>query len=62
MARVNIYIPDKLHEKMKQHDWVNWSRIAREAFKAHLAKTHPDAITAAIFSMKAADSELERDT
>jgi post-segregation antitoxin (ccd killing protein) len=56
MARVNIYIPDKLHEKMKQHDWVNWSRIAREAFKAHLAKTHPDAITAAIFSMKAADS------
>ena len=38
MASVSISVPDELKRKLEEFDTVNWSAVARKAFKAQIAK------------------------
>lgn len=38
MAKLNIYIPDSLKERMGEKPDENWSKIGQRAFEAHLAE------------------------
>jgi len=36
VAKINIYVPDDLHEQMRADKDGNWSRIAQDAFRRFL--------------------------
>ena len=38
MPRINIYVADDLHQRMRKHSSVNWSKVAHRAFASAVLK------------------------
>lgn len=57
MASVSVSVSDELKKKLEEHDIVNWSAVAREAFEEHLSKIElMDKLTA---NSKATEKDVE---
>ncbi|HLD60221.1 MAG TPA: hypothetical protein VI912_04445 [Candidatus Bilamarchaeaceae archaeon] len=38
MVNLTLSVPDSLYKKIKEHNEINWSELARRAFEGYLAK------------------------